>query len=93
MNENISDAEVQKALFSMKPWKAPGPNGFAAGFYQISWEVVGQNVINFVRSAWNKPSIVVILIKQIFVSSPRSISRRMLLNSDLYLYVRLYTKL
>jgi hypothetical protein len=34
LKDNIQDAEVINALFAMNPWKAPGPDGFPAGFYQ-----------------------------------------------------------
>jgi hypothetical protein len=30
----IESLEVKYALFDMKPWKAPGPDGYPAGFYQ-----------------------------------------------------------
>lgn len=32
LDTNVSNEEVRKALFGMKPWKAPGPDGFPAGF-------------------------------------------------------------
>jgi hypothetical protein len=41
----IEDQEVKKALFSMSPWKAPGPDGYPAGFYQQGWNVVGSSII------------------------------------------------
>lgn len=31
MDAMVSDEEVRKAVFGMKPWKAPRPNGFLAG--------------------------------------------------------------
>jgi hypothetical protein len=34
LKDNIQDAEVINALFAMNPWKALGPDGFPAGFYQ-----------------------------------------------------------
>jgi hypothetical protein len=32
----ITQEEVRSAVFNMHPWKAPGPGGFPAGFYQKS---------------------------------------------------------
>lgn len=33
--------EVCDSLFCMAPWKALGPDGFHAGFFQKNWELVG----------------------------------------------------
>jgi hypothetical protein len=52
----INDKEVKNAVFKMSPWKAPGPDGFPAGFYQKSWEIVGDSVCNFVKEMWENPS-------------------------------------
>lgn len=43
-NADFTPDEVKKAIFDMSPYKAPGPDGFHAGFYQKSWATVG-NVI------------------------------------------------
>jgi hypothetical protein len=40
----------------MNPWKAPGPDGFPAGFYQYSWDIVGASVCDFVKNVWRSPS-------------------------------------
>jgi len=52
----VSDEEIKKAMFNTNPWKAPGPDGFPAGVFQKSWEVVGKNVCDFVREVWLNPS-------------------------------------
>jgi hypothetical protein len=45
MNDRLlwsySASEVEQALQLMKPSKAPGPDGFTAGFYQLHWDLMG----------------------------------------------------
>jgi hypothetical protein len=38
--EAFMEEEVRQALFQMEHNKAPGPDGFLAEFYQVTWEVV-----------------------------------------------------
>jgi hypothetical protein len=54
----INNEEVKRALFNMNPWKAPGPDGFPAGFYQKSWEIVGETVCDFVKRVWQQPNVI-----------------------------------
>ena len=41
---NVTDEEIRSCLWSLKAFKAPGPNGLHAGFFQHFWA----NVKNFV---------------------------------------------
>jgi hypothetical protein len=50
----VTKKEVYDALMSMKSYKAPGPDGFQPIFFKLFWEVVGDNLWNFVRSAFDK---------------------------------------
>lgn len=34
VNADFTPEEIRKAMFDMAPFKAPGPDGFQAGFYQ-----------------------------------------------------------
>jgi hypothetical protein len=41
---HFHEEEVRLALFQMHPLKSPGPDGYSAGFYQQSWDIVGSDV-------------------------------------------------
>lgn len=56
LSKEISIEEVKSALFSMKPWKAPGPYGFLAGLYQRAWDVLVVDLSEFVKETWKNPS-------------------------------------
>ncbi|KAF1892117.1 hypothetical protein Lal_00036473 [Lupinus albus] len=67
-----SREEIKSAVFNMKGDGAPGPDGFGGCFYQICWDVVGEDVCNFVsqffRESWLLPNLnsnnVVLIPKQ-----------------------------
>ena len=45
----VTETEIKAALWSLKPFKAPGPNGLHAGFFQKFWPVVGDSMIEEVK--------------------------------------------
>ena len=45
----INILEVKEAIWSMKPFKAPGPDGLHAGFFQMYWSIVGDTVFGEVK--------------------------------------------
>lgn len=45
--------EVQTTLQQMEPLKAPGPDGFTAGFFQKNWSIVGDEVCSAVLDTLN----------------------------------------
>ncbi|XP_019171913.1 PREDICTED: uncharacterized protein LOC109167347 [Ipomoea nil] len=51
-NRAVLKEEVHLALKDMKPFKAPGPDGLQAGFYQHMWDVVGDDVFLLVKEAF-----------------------------------------
>jgi len=54
MNEALialpDDQEIKAAVFSIHADKAPGPDGFSAGFYQSFWDIIGDDVS---KEIWN----------------------------------------
>ena len=48
-----SEEEVKAALWSLKPFKAPGPDGLHAGFFQNFWHTVGNSVIEEVQKVFD----------------------------------------
>ncbi|KAH7866207.1 hypothetical protein Vadar_017075 [Vaccinium darrowii] len=50
MISEISNQEIKETFMSLNPNKAPGPDGYNAGFFQKSWSVVGNEVTSAVRS-------------------------------------------
>ena len=57
MVEGISPLDIKTALWSFKPFKAPGPDGLHAGFYQKFWPVVGEAVCKVVLEAFRSGSV------------------------------------
>lgn len=45
----ITNSEIRSALWSPKPFKAPGPDGLHAGFFQRLWHIMGDSVIDEVK--------------------------------------------
>ncbi|CAL1407561.1 unnamed protein product [Linum trigynum] len=41
-------SDVHKAIFDMKPFQAPGPDGYQAVFYQELWKFVGKSLTDMV---------------------------------------------
>jgi hypothetical protein len=73
-------SEVEKALFMLHPHKAPGPDGFTAGFYQCHWGLIGQDICTTILEFLNggdNPQIVnntmLVLIPK--VKNPQELSQ------------------
>lgn len=46
MSTPLTSDEIKETMFDMAPFKAPGLDGFHAGFYQSQWSIVGNAVAN-----------------------------------------------
>ncbi|XP_074284000.1 uncharacterized protein LOC141608557 [Silene latifolia] len=51
LNRKYTISDLQCALNQMSPYKAPGPDGFQALFYQSQWEVVSGSLCRLVFEA------------------------------------------
>ncbi|GKG17073.1 hypothetical protein Tco_0362030, partial [Tanacetum coccineum] len=56
MVRDISSQEVKSAMFSMGNDKSPGPNGFTAGFFKDTWDIIGADVIKAVSEFFTNGS-------------------------------------
>jgi len=56
LSEPVTVEEVKAAIFDMKPYSAPGPNGFQPFFYQSQWSLVGKSVCDFISNIFNGKS-------------------------------------
>ena len=48
--QEVIREEIKHVMFSLKNNKAPGPDGFNAGFFKRIWHIVGEDVIKVVSS-------------------------------------------
>ena len=46
--KRVSYDEIKAIVFQMKPDNAPGPNEYSASFFQKSWHIVGQDVVQVI---------------------------------------------
>ncbi|XP_028091363.1 uncharacterized protein LOC114291701 [Camellia sinensis] len=46
----VTDKEIKDTFWSLKANKAPGPDGFSAGFFKSAWNIVGREVTQAVRT-------------------------------------------
>ena len=51
------EEEIKSALWSLKTFKAPGPDGLHAGFFHRFWLVVGKSVIDVIKKIFTERTI------------------------------------
>ncbi|GMP88073.1 hypothetical protein CsSME_00040189 [Camellia sinensis var. sinensis] len=57
LDQPFSLEEIRSAVFQMGKFKAPGPDGYIAGFYQTYWATVGQSVSEAVLGFLNSSNL------------------------------------
>ena len=63
--------EIKEALWSMKPYKSPGPDGLHAGFYQRFWLTMGDSVKKEVMKVFLDRKVPEYLNKTLIVLIPK----------------------
>ncbi|MBA0845023.1 hypothetical protein Goarm_005853, partial [Gossypium armourianum] len=54
LKASITNEEIKRALFDMAPLKAPGSDGFHAYFFQSQWDILGNDVCQWVKDIFDR---------------------------------------
>lgn len=57
LNAEIIVQEMKDGLWSLKPLKAPGPDGFHASFFQVFWNIVGDSIVEEVKNIFSSSTM------------------------------------
>ena len=67
----ITDVEIRSALWSLKPYKAPGPDGLHAGFFQRFWPTISSSIREEVKSNFSSREMPDYLNKTLITLIPK----------------------
>ncbi|VVA22843.1 PREDICTED: reverse mRNAase [Prunus dulcis] len=68
----VSNSETKNSMFTIGPYKAPGPDGFAACLYQQCWEICGAEVCDLVKQVFTTGEIPYDLTRTLIVLVPKA---------------------
>ena len=78
LSTNISSLEIRKALFSLKPFKAPGADGLHAGFFHHFWPTLRSPVTEEVQNIFVSKKMPAYLNQTLVVLIPKRIGPELL---------------
>lgn len=52
--KEVDEEEIRSAIFEMKPFKVPGPDGLPAVFFQKLWDVIRVDIVRMIKSFFSK---------------------------------------
>ena len=67
----VDDEEIREALWALKPFKAPGPDGLHAIFFQHFWHDLKDSICNEVKKAFGLSVILEYLNKTLITLIPK----------------------
>ena len=71
LSANVSEQEIHKAMFSLKPYKAPGMDRLHARFFQHFWNFLGQSIIEEILAVFHSKRIPNYLNQTLVVVIPK----------------------
>jgi hypothetical protein len=71
LTNTVLPLEIKESLWSLKPFKAPGPDGLHPGFFQHSWHQVGDSVSKEVMQVFNSGKMPSYLNKTLIILIPK----------------------
>ena len=78
LSTNISSLEIQKALFSLKPFKTPSADGLHAGFFHHFWPTLRSSVTEEVQNIFVSKKMPAYLNQTLVVLIPKRIGPELL---------------
>ena len=72
LDNEIKDREIQQAIFSMSPLKAPRVDGLHAMFYQTQWHIVGESFCKVIKDVFRSQYIPAEINRTLLVLIPKT---------------------
>ncbi|KAK4257184.1 hypothetical protein QN277_006806 [Acacia crassicarpa] len=69
--KKVTAIEIKNAAFAMGAFKAPGPDGIQAHFFQSQWDIVGPIICDFIEQCFDNPSYMTSINKSRVVLIPK----------------------
>lgn len=55
LSNTVTDEEIGNVIRSIGAYKAPGPDGYQAVFYQSQWRTIGPSLCRMIKDMWDSP--------------------------------------